>query len=394
MRRGSKSTLPARKFQLCGLLPEDKIVSLDSSELGEVQTVSPYNVKDACWAMFNEVPYKATIESIHKAVRKESQKVEHLFLLSWKGFDRSWNSYVWLDKVLATNEANDEVLESAQRTAFGKTHDKRKKSGSSRSSKPKTSSNGANDNDDFENDLSQSDSISDDGDDGDDGDDDADNNDRVAQRKRSKKSGGTAPVAAVASSSGRRSGEDELRRPIMMSAKETPQAAASKPWAENDPRLHGRPLEGSVITLAFPQELVAQLTRSQAWIKENGFLLPLPRSPTVVDILNDFVRDGNEEDYANRFHCAQAFVQIFDTTFALLLLYKNERAQYEQLKPLERSGPSTVYGAEHLLRFLSRAPEVFGVVPMEPEVTRLYERMLNQLLLFLKAKRRDYFVSV
>jgi hypothetical protein len=31
---------------------------------------------------------------------------------------------------------------------------------------------------------------------------------------------------------------------------------------------------------------------------------------------------------------------------------------------------------------------------MEPEVTSMYERMLNLLLLFLRAKHRDYFLTV
>jgi mortality factor 4-like protein 1 len=128
-------------------------------------------------------------------------------------------------------------------------------------------------------------------------------------------------------------------------------------------------------------------------VKDAGFTLPLPRCPSVITILNEFAQDGNEVDRENRVAAANAFVAIFDACFALLLLYKNERAQFERLKAPERRGPSTVYGAEHLLRFMSRAPDLLATVPMEREVFIMYERMLNALALYLKSKRFDYFLE-
>jgi mortality factor 4-like protein 1 len=153
------------------------------------------------------------------------------------------------------------------------------------------------------------------------------------------------------------------------------------------------PQDASLVQIAMPDELIQLLMRGQAWVKDAGFTLPLPRSPSVIDILNEFVRDGNDVDRALRLEASHAFVAIFDACFPLLLLYKNERAQFERLKALERRGPSTVYGAEHLLRFLSRAPDVLGTVRMERDVLINYERMLNVLALFLKSKRFDYFLA-
>jgi mortality factor 4-like protein 1 len=133
--------------------------------------------------------------------------------------------------------------------------------------------------------------------------------------------------------------------------------------------------------------------RGQAWVKDAGFTLPLPRCPSVITILNEFARDGNDVDRVSRVAAANAFVAIFDSCFALLLLYKNERAQLSASRRPSGAGPSTVYGAEHLLRFMSRAPDVLATVPMEREVFIMYERMLNALALFLKSKRFDYFLE-
>jgi hypothetical protein len=405
---GSKKDDNFKKFELCGLTAESVIVPVDSDALGPVETTSNFAVKDLCWAMSRDVPYKARVEGIMKAVRPSSGKVEHIVWASWVGFDRSWNSYVWHDQLLASTTEREAMFKKAQSVAFGRSSsgEKRKKA-----SKPKTTASTADTHQDqlyYSDEFSESESDSSGADDDDDADADADADDLARKRKKKASSahggaaagggggGGAVDASAAAVSSSRRAGEDELRRPIASAPKEPPMSAqmSHKPWAADDPRSQGLPLPGSVINLVMPETLIAQLYRSQAWIKEHGFLLPLPRSPTVVDIFNDFVRDGNDEDYGARFSCSQAFVAIFDATFALLLLYKNERPQFEKLKPLQRSGPSTVYGAEHLLRWLSRAPEVLGVVPMEPEVTSMYERILNLLLLYLRAKHRDYFLSV
>lgn len=413
-----------------GLDESSVIVPVDSDELGAVTSTTTLGPKSRGWAFFKGVPYKAGVGGVFKAVRETSGLVEHVFLVAWHGFGAEWDAYLWHDQIFPQTEDNEAIFKAQQKLAFekdrqgsggtgGSANKKRKSLDKSKPKPKKTVSDleavraalraegpaGFDDEDDDDDDGGYSRGRAARGDDDDDddattpdddGDDDAA---ATAAAVKRKKKAVSAPVAVggggSAATRAARAVEDALRRPIADLQVELPleaQWAMQTPWVDNEPRLHGA-LEDSVITLAFPQELIDQLLKNQQWVKEQNFPLPLPRSPTVVDVLNDFVRDGNEADYLNRLYAAQAFVSVFDACFPLLLLYKNERPQFDKLKTSERSGPSTVYGAEHLLRFISRAPEVLGVVRMLPEVTRVYERMLNQLILFLKAKRRDYFLS-
>ncbi len=410
-----------------GLNESSVIVPLASNALGAPATQATVRSGMKGWAFFRDVPYTAGIGDAFKAVRPSTGRVEQVFMVAWLGFGTEWDAYLWHDQIFEATPENESIFKEQQRLAFAKADQQSKAKKAVATPKKRKSIDKPKKSDlelvraELNRELAARYDDDDDDDDNNnnDGDDDATAADddatapdddvayhaaaaTAAGAKRKKKAAAPASSAASAATSGAavaraaRAVEDDLRRPIFDPVPDLPVAAqwaAHTPWVDNEPRLHGA-LDDSVITLAFPQELIELLLKNQSWVKDAGYPLPLPRSPTVVDILNDFVRDGNEADYLNRLHAAQAFVSVFDACFALLLLYKNERPQFDKLKSSERRGPSTVYGAEHLLRFISRAPEVLGVVRMMPEVTHNYQRMLNQLILFLKAKRRDYFLSL
>ncbi|CAN6817748.1 unnamed protein product [Brassica oleracea] len=59
-----------------------------------------------------------------------------------------------------------------------------------------------------------------------------------------------------------------------------------------------------------------------------------------------------------------------------MLLYKKERQQYQEAI-VDDDSPSTVYGAEHLLRLFVKLPDLFSYVNMEEET---WSRMQQTLL--------------
>ncbi|KAI4316662.1 hypothetical protein L6164_024619 [Bauhinia variegata] len=92
-------------------------------------------------------------------------------------------------------------------------------------------------------------------------------------------------------------------------------------------------------------------------------LVKLPRTPNVIDILNkylDFIlkKDGSVPDSVDEIF--KRLGSYFDKALPVILLYKKEPHQYQEAC-LDDIAPSTVYGAEHLLRlfgssFLSARP--------------------------------------
>ncbi|XP_035823931.1 protein MRG1 isoform X9 [Zea mays] len=108
----------------------------------------------------------------------------------------------------------------------------------------------------------------------------------------------------------------------------------------------------SLLVLQFPLPLKKQLVDDWEFVTQMGKLVKLPRSPTVDDILKKYLehrakKDGKINDsYAEILKGLRCY---FDKALPAMLLYKKERDQYAEEVKGDVS-PSTVYGAEHLLR--------------------------------------------
>ena len=99
------------------------------------------------------------------------------------------------------------------------------------------------------------------------------------------------------------------------------------------------------------------------WCKQ---LVPLPRNPTVSQILNQFrdeyqtqsfkrssSRETKPDDVINE--VVEGLKLYFDRALGNILLYRFERQQYLDIKrdrPEERM--SDIYGAEHLIRLFGK----------------------------------------
>ena len=96
---------------------------------------------------------------------------------------------------------------------------------------------------------------------------------------------------------------------------------------------------------------------------------PLPRKPCVADLLQTYAatkRQGGAHGQAWR-DFAGCLISYFDAALPRLLLYRQERQQYD-LRARGRGAPSRLYGAEHLVRLIirpgsSRANLTKGEIP-------------------------------
>ncbi|RDX77074.1 Protein MRG1, partial [Mucuna pruriens] len=96
-------------------------------------------------------------------------------------------------------------------------------------------------------------------------------------------------------------------------------------------------------------------------------LVKLPRSPTVDEILAKYLEYKSKKDCMAPDSIGEILKGIrcyFDRALPMMLLYKIERKQYNDVI-VDNVSPSTIYGAEHLLRLFVKLPELLAYVTIE-----------------------------
>jgi len=121
---------------------------------------------------------------------------------------------------------------------------------------------------------------------------------------------------------------------------------------------------------------------------------PLPRKPCVADLLQTYAatkRQGGAHGQAWR-DFAGALISYFDAALPRLLLYRQERQQYD-LRARGRGAPSRLYGAEHLVRLIIKLPKLLAQTNLaKGEIPRL-KRKLEDLLKYLRQNRARLFLQ-
>jgi MRG len=199
------------------------------------------------------------------------------------------------------------------------------------------------------------------------------------------------------------------------------------------------------ISIAIPPTLKQQLVLDHDTIKKGSKLLPLPRSPCVEEVLSAYITsmqqkgrsDSDAEQvafglraYFDRslalvrslplllqllctecnlnssvqaalvlatawqeiIFCSAPNQTVADTSLAVqLLLYAEERMQSDQFIA-DGTLPSTVYGAEHLLRLFVKLPEYLPIAGSTEQQYRLLQDKLHEVLDFLQSKSAEFFI--
>ncbi|KAL4644721.1 hypothetical protein ACB092_02G185000 [Castanea dentata] len=150
-----------------------------------------------------------------------------------------------------------------------------------------------------------------------------------------------------------------------------------------------------LVKIQIPSTLRKQLVDDWEFVTQQDKLVKLPRSPTVDDILTKYLEYRAKKDGMMTDSIGEILKGIrcyFDKALPVMLLYKKERKQYHDAV-VDNVSPSTVYGAEHLLRLFVKLPELLAFVNIEEEtLTRLQQKVLD-FLKFLQKNQSTFFLS-
>ncbi|ESQ36663.1 hypothetical protein EUTSA_v10008162mg [Eutrema salsugineum] len=151
----------------------------------------------------------------------------------------------------------------------------------------------------------------------------------------------------------------------------------------------------NVLTFHIPPALRKQLTDDCEFVTQMQKLVQLPRSPNVDGILKKYIdskmkKPGRVTDSVEEI--LKGLRCYFDNALPVMLLYNNERKQYEETISAGVS-PSTVYGAEHLLRLFVKLPELLVHVKMAEETLKELQDNFVDILRFLRKNQSSLFVS-
>ncbi|KAG1750642.1 MRG-domain-containing protein [Suillus paluster] len=182
--------------------------------------------------------------------------------------------------------------------------------------------------------------------------------------------------------------------------------------------------------LNVPEVLKVLLVDDWEAITKNSQLVTVPRSPTVVDILQEFkdyvmglgknTASAPLSSIPTSDSCAilssslrepelvlptiiSGLQVYFDRSLGANLLYRFERPQYAEMRKQYVTGPkvlvglekdmSSIYGAEHLLRMLVSLPQMVASSTMDAESVGLVRDYVNELLTFMVNERSRLFLT-
>jgi len=151
--------------------------------------------------------------------------------------------------------------------------------------------------------------------------------------------------------------------------------------------------------LDIPEQLKGLLVDDWENVTKTQKLLPLPRNPTVSDILDDYLdhamksrkRNGESDELLNE--VVRGIKLYFDKTLGSSLLYRMERKQYTEtiVEADSDVAPSDVYGAEHLLRLFVQMPQLIASSNVDPDSAVLLKDYLADVLSYLQQEQTQLF---
>ncbi|CAA0814341.1 Protein MRG1 [Striga hermonthica] len=162
-----------------------------------------------------------------------------------------------------------------------------------------------------------------------------------------------------------------------------------------DSAVESNPATEKLIKIQIPPTLKKQLVSDWELVTQQNKLVKLPRSPNVDDILTKYLeyrskKDGMMTDAVGEI--LNGIRSYFDKALPSILLYKKERQQYQDAIQ-ENISPSTVYGAEHLLRLFVKLPELLTYVKIEEETLLRLQQKLLDFLKFLQTNENIFSLS-
>lgn len=147
--------------------------------------------------------------------------------------------------------------------------------------------------------------------------------------------------------------------------------------------------------IQIPAPLKKQLVDDSDFVNQQDKLVKLPRSPTVDEILTKYLEYKSKKDSVEADSTGEILKGIrlyFDKALPMMLVYKKERKQCNEAV-VDNVSPSTIYGAEHLLRLFVKLPELLSYVNIEEETLSRLQQKLLDFLRFLQKNQSTFFLS-
>ncbi|KAE9584535.1 hypothetical protein Lal_00021748 [Lupinus albus] len=151
------------------------------------------------------------------------------------------------------------------------------------------------------------------------------------------------------------------------------------------------------INIQIPAMLSKQLIDDWNFVTQQDKLVTLPRSPTIDEILTKYLQFKSKKKNSNNVSDSIEEFMIwvrrnFDRAMPMMLLYTKEQKQYSEAI-MNGVSPSTIYGAEHLLRFFAKLHELLPYLNIEEETLNHLEQIFNDFLKFLQRRKNTLFLS-
>lgn len=168
---------------------------------------------------------------------------------------------------------------------------------------------------------------------------------------------------------------------------------------KSDPALEAKDSDehDQLLKISLPGTLKKQLVDDWEFITQMGKLVKLPRSPSAEEIIKKYIdfktkRDGAVED--SLVEVLNGLRSYFDKSLPAMLLYPQERTQYASAVPQGSTiSPSSIYGAEHLLRLFVKLSELLNYTNMEHEALTQLQQKLADFLKFLQRNQSSFFLT-
>ncbi|CAL0325939.1 unnamed protein product [Lupinus luteus] len=153
----------------------------------------------------------------------------------------------------------------------------------------------------------------------------------------------------------------------------------------------------SSFNLQIPTMLSKQLIDDYNFVTQQDKLVTLPRSPTIDEILTKYLqfkskKNSNVSDSSSTEEFMTWVRRNFDKALPMMLLYPKEHKQYSEAI-MDGVSPSTIYGAEHLLRLFSKSHELLAYLNIEDETLNHLQQIFVDFLKFLQRRKNTFFLS-
>mmetsp|Transcript_30000 Transcript_30000/g.71480 ORF Transcript_30000/g.71480 Transcript_30000/m.71480 type:complete len:243 (-) Transcript_30000:40-768(-) len=150
---------------------------------------------------------------------------------------------------------------------------------------------------------------------------------------------------------------------------------------------------GSELKINLPDGLRWQLINDWEQVCKKGAGVPIPRKPSVMEILYAFRDASRDEEGYTHNGLVNSLQVYFDESLFGMLLYPGELELFEADGGQRWFGkaPSTIFGAEHLLRLVVKMPELLSATEVTDMQLGIVQSQLHDLVSFLANNQAAYF---